>query len=92
MDQRYFLWMKQMLFNLNKSSVWIKSSPLNKWFSFIQSNLFSECTIIFILLSNNFIVNVNWRDFLWKKEIVPGVSVAAWGVNRFCEKSCVEPP
>ena len=41
--QRYFVLIKQILFNLNKYFVWIKKSLLNKLFSFIQSNLFSQC-------------------------------------------------
>ena len=32
-----------MLFNSNNSFVWIKKSLPNKLFSFIQSNLFSQC-------------------------------------------------
>ena len=42
---------KQMLFNSNKSFVWIKKSLLNKLFTFIQSNLFSECSRLQMFLT-----------------------------------------
>ena len=43
-----------MLFNSNKSFVWIKKSLLNKLFSFIQSNLLSH-------YMDNFINNEEYR-------------------------------
>ena len=41
--QRYFVWIKQILFHLNKSFLQIKESRTNKLFPLIQSNLFSQC-------------------------------------------------
>ena len=41
--QRYFVWIKQILFYLKKSFLQIKESRSNKSFSLIQSNFFSEC-------------------------------------------------
>ena len=42
LSQRYFVRIKQMLFNTNKSFLWIKKGLSKKLFSFIQSNLFSD--------------------------------------------------
>ena len=41
--QRYFVWIKQILFNSSESLVNIKKRLSKKSFSFIQSNLFSQC-------------------------------------------------
>ena len=45
LTQRYFVWNEEMLFNSDKSFVWIKKRLLNKLFFSIQSNLF-ECILL----------------------------------------------
>ena len=43
--QRYFIWIKQILFHLNKSFLKIKEIRSNKSYSLTQSKLFSESTM-----------------------------------------------
>ena len=52
--QRYFVWIKQILFHLNKSFLQIKESRSNNIFSLIQSNIFSECNNALYLIQRNF--------------------------------------
>ena len=62
--QRYFVWIKQMLFDSNKFFVWIKKSLSNKLFSFIQLNLFSEFSLNWVKFLN-LKVNEKFRSWKW---------------------------
>ena len=75
--QRYFVWIKQILFNWNKSFVWIKKSLSNKLFSSIQSNLFSDC-----------IYNLN-TPFEWN---ACALSHYAIKINYFSSRPAIERP
>ena len=55
--QRYFVWIIQILFHSDKSFVWIQKSFLNKLFSFVQSNIFSQCKPS-VLVINPFLLNI----------------------------------